>query len=526
MHSFSRLCLHLSQAAANQKERILSDYVKSIDEESLAHTFHLLLENRPERCITSATLRQWVLEESGIPEWLLEESIEMIGDPAAALAMVISDSTIPDPISLPQVMQVVQNLKTETPENQKIIIAELWKRMDAEQRLVFNKLLTGTFRYTIRPVEAAKAIEPITTKPLSELIQAFSQKWEIHEWPNIVEQANDSNFAPYYVPFRPVSEIISDPEQLGNPSDWLALFTFQGIHVQARVLKKGIQLWTRNEELLPDFFPEVRNAASYFEEGTLLIADLIVQPADDETPGFFSNLIKRIQSKKMRHDLMERSPVKLVVQDMLFEGKKDIRNLPLVDRRKRLKVRLKKANDYEFQFAPAIEFKSWDDIRQCQTQIREKLADGISLQKLHAPWDAQALFKLKAAPFEIKAVLLYVSKIPDKNKKIITECGFGVWRENASGQPEIISITRSNEGLSPEQIQQLDAWVKLHTRERFGPVRSVDAELVFQLQFDEIQTSRRHKSGLVLHNVRMKMPLEPLSIQQAGTWEQLNALLS
>jgi DNA ligase-1 len=313
---------------------------------------------------------------------------------------------------------------------------------------------------------------------------------------------------------------------LGQPSDWVAQSFYQGIHVQARVLKKGIQLWTRNEELLPDVFPEVRNAASYFEEGTLLIAELMVKSPDDQSPGYFPNLIKRIQSKKSRHDLMVQSPVQLLVQDMLFDGTRDLRALPFIERSKRLAAKMKDIDDVGFQYSSAIDFSNWEELEAFRANIRSTPADGISLQKRNDPWNTQPLFKLKPAAFELNAVLLYVSKIPDKNKKIITECGFGVWREGPSNPQELISITRCSEGLSSDEIKELDAWVKTHTRERFGPVRSVEAERVFQLQFDAIQTSRRHKSGLLLQNVRMKIPREPLTIQQAGTLEQLNALIA
>ena len=310
---------------------------------------------------------------------------------------------------------------------------------------------------------------------------------------------------------------------LGQPSDWVAQYSYQGIHVQARVLKKGIQLWTRNEELLPDVFPEVRNAASYFEEGTLLIAELMVKSPDDQSPGYFPNLIKRIQSKKSRHDLMVRSPVQLLVQDMLFDGTRDLRALPFIERSKRLAAKMKDIDDYGFLYLSSIDFSNWEELEAFRANIRTTPADGISLQKRNAPWNTQPLFKLKPAAFELNAVLLYVSKIPDKNKKIITECGFGVWREGPSNSQELISITRCSEGLSSDEIKELDAWVKAHTRERFGPVRSVEAERVYRLRFQEVSSSARHKSGFVLTGIVIQKRMDELSINEADSLEMVKS---
>ena len=517
MRAFTHLYSQVQHAVgAAQKQRALEEYLKTEQEETVHVAVALLLGKLPKRIVTLNVLREWVLQETGIPVWLFEESAASIGDLASTIAMLLNQESGQDALPLNQIVHQIASLSTAQLEDKQAFVTEAWKTMDAEQRLVFNKLLTGTFRVKVSAMQAARALCGHSGIEARLLAQRLSGDWNpdtsyLFDLLHVPHPPSDTIGPLAFTPSR----LLEDPFALGNPNHFQAEWSWDGMRVQVLMANDHIQLWSKQEELLQDHFPELQGLNQVLTNGTLLEAELILHDQHGNVlPG--TAIQKRLALKVIGPHVYERVSATLVLRDVMRVDGNDCTAQPLQKRRKLLEQLHGKLHPYGVKISPVLTFTTWEALKEQQSGMRQQEAEAILLRDKRTVYTATTGYQWKASPMHIDAVLLYVSKFPGSDKTMITECTFAVWKAD-----ELVPLTKASSGLSPEELKELDSFVKNNTTEKFGPVRSVKAERVFTLYFDEVHRSSRHKSGLSLKNPRIAAYRPELTLQDVSKLEDL-----
>jgi DNA ligase-1 len=333
------------------------------------------------------------------------------------------------------------------------------------------------------------------------------------------ESARGPDSHPY--PFFLASPLEGDPASLGPREEWLAEWKWDGI--RAQVVRRGgsTYVWSRGEELVTDRFPEITAAATRLPEGTVLDGEVLAYRAG-VLP--FAVLQTRIGRQKLGPEVLAAAPVALMAYDLLEQDGRDIREEPLRERRARLVGLLARADAPALRTSPVVEAATWGDLSAARAESRARHVEGMMLKRLSSPYRAGRRrgdwWKWKIAPFTMDAVLLYAHPGHGRRATLFTDYTFGVWNGG-----ELVPVAKAYSGLSDEEIQALDAWIRRHTLERFGPVRVVEPSQVFELAFEGIAPSTRHKSGVAVRFPRILRHRTDKPAAEADTLETVRALL-
>ena len=309
-------------------------------------------------------------------------------------------------------------------------------------------------------------------------------------------------------------------EALGGASEWLVEWKWDGI--RAQLVKRGgpLHLWSRGEELITHRFPEIVAAASRLPDGTVLDGEVLA--FRDERPLPFSALQQRIGRQKQVAQLMRAVPVVFMTYDILEDHGEDIRGLPQHERRARLELQL--TDTGVLRPSPVVPATSWEALSALRTESRARGVEGLMLKRLTSAYGVGRKrgdwWKWKIEPFTIDAVLIYAQPGSGRRASLLTDYTFGVW-----DQGELVPIAKAYSGLSNDEIADMDRWIRRHTRERFGPVRHVEPVQVFELGFEAIARSTRHRSGIAVRFPRMLRWRTDKTAEEADTLETVQKLL-
>jgi DNA ligase-1 len=341
------------------------------------------------------------------------------------------------------------------------------------------------------------------------------------------ERTEDDKSRPY--PFFLASPLEDSVETLGEPVEWLIEWKWDGI--RAQLVKRGghIHLWSRGEELITLRFPEIVAAASRLPDGTVLDGEVLA--FRDERPMPFSALQQRIGRQKQVAQLARTVPVVFMTYDILEDNGADIRSLPQIERRDRLERRLEgdSASGYSLtsgvlRASPLVAPASWTELAALRAESRPRGVEGFMLKRRSSAYGVGRKrgdwWKWKIDPFTIDAVLIYAQPGSGRRASLLTDYTFGVWSEG-----ELVPIAKAYSGLSNEEIAEMDRWIRRHTRERFGPVRHVEPVHVFELGFEAIAKSSRHRSGIAVRFPRMLRWRKDKKAEEADTLDAVRQLL-
>ncbi|NNF72106.1 MAG: ATP-dependent DNA ligase, partial [Rhodobacteraceae bacterium] len=325
-------------------------------------------------------------------------------------------------------------------------------------------------------------------------------------------------------PFYLAYQLDDGPEPLGDPGDWAAEHKWDGIRGQ--LIRRGGAhfLWSRGEELMTDRFPELATARDYLPEGCVIDGEVLAWA--DGAPLPFNALQKRIGRKTVPKKLLAEAPVILQAYDLLEEGGEDLRPLPFATRRARLDALIGAVPaEAPFRLSPLLSFATWDDLATERARSREIGAEGVMLKRRDAPYrDGRRKgdwWKWKVDPLTIDAVMIYAQSGHGRRANLFTDFTFAVWNGN-----ELVPFTKAYSGLTDAEFTQITAWVRKNTLQRFGPVRQVRPEHVFEIAFEGIQESPRHKSGVALRFPRMKRWRHDKPVAEANTLGDLKEMLA
>lgn len=528
MKAFASLVQVLGNATGvNEKLHALATYFSTADPKDKMWVIAIFSGRRPKRAVTTTQLKQWCIELTGLQEWLFEECYHTVGDLAETIGLLlpVASSTHPD-LLLHQYIEQLISLQDQEEAEKKAFITHAWKQLGREELFVFNKLITGGFRIGVSQKMMVNALAKATQSDASLIAHRISGNWDARtvSFDDLLinHSSNNDDSKPY--PFYLAHALDQEIHQLGNPNEWQAEWKWDGIRGQ--IIKRNGEhyVWSRGEELMTDKFPEYLSFAPLLPDGTVLDGEIM--PAKEGMPLPFSVLQTRIGRKTVSKKQLQEAPVAFFAYDILEWEGKDTRQLSTEMRRTLLETLLKDfSNNQHLFLSPSIPFSQWDELTAIRTNARSKNAEGLMLKRKTGPYQVGRKtgdwWKWKIDPLTIDAVMIYAQKGHGRRSNLYTDYTFAV-----KDGDKLVSFTKAYSGLTDKEFAQVDAFVKNNSIEKFGPVRTVKPELVFEIAFEGIAASNRHKSGVALRFPRISKWRTDKKPTEINTLEDLKQLLA
>nr|MBA3659639.1 ATP-dependent DNA ligase [Gemmatimonadales bacterium] len=486
---------------------------------------HFLSGRRPKRLIPSGDLRTWAAQEAGVPDWLFEESYHAVGDLAETISLLLPGGGRSSDLPLRHwVEERLLRLRGEDAAVQRELILGAWRELDRLERYVWNKLITGAFRVGASQRLVVRALATVSGLDEGVVAHRLMGAWEpSSEFFSrlIAADTRDADVSRPY-PFYLAYALATEPATLGDFGLWGAEWKWDGIRAQLIRRAGRTYLWSRGEDLLTGRFPEVEEPAALLADGTVIDGELMPW-TDGPLP--FAQLQRRIGRKTLSKKILSEVPVALVAYDLLEQHGEDLRPLPFAERRARLAGVLESVrHGGRFILSPAVPVASWYEVTAARLAARERGAEGLMLKRLDSPYGVGRRrgdwWKWKVEPLSVDAVLIYAQPGSGRRAGLYTDYTFGIWDGGT-----LVPFAKAYSGLTDPEIRKVDAFVRRNTLEKFGPVRTVKPELVFELAFEGIQRSARHKSGIAVRFPRMARWRHDKRPEQADTIETVRALL-
>jgi DNA ligase-1 len=479
------------------------------------------------RLVPVRRLAAWAIEMSRIPEWLFEECYQAVGDLAETISLLLPTSTAPMDRPLHEwIEEHLLTLAGRDEAGQRDAILGAWRELDGSERFVWNKLITGGFRVGVSQALLIRALSRVSGRTEGVIAHRLSGTWHPTgaSWTALVaEQTDDTDISRPY-PFYLAYALDEELETLGDAAGWQVEWKWDGIRSQLIRRDDRSFLWSRGEELVTERFPEIAEAASELPNGTVLDGEIM--PWKDGRPLPFAQLQRRIGRKSLGAGILAEVPVVLLVYDLLEVAGEDVRSRPLAWRMDRLRDLLARVSSSKTLIAsPIIPVRHWEDARGAWRAAREQCAEGLMLKRLDGEYGAGrrrgGWWKWKVQPYTVDAVMIYAQAGHGRRASLNTDYTFAVWDEGA-----LVPFAKAYSGLSDAEIRELDVWIRRNTVEKFGPVRSVKPEQVFEVAFEGIQSSPRHKSGVAVRFPRILRWRTDKKAEDADTLSTLRALMN
>lgn len=547
MRNFTNLYLALDQTnKTNEKVEAMVKYFQTATAEDAAWAIYFLSGRKPRQIVPTAKLRTWAAEIAGIEDWLFELSYDAVGDLGETIALLLPDTTATGSnLSLSYwVEKRTLPLREAEDENQHEAVAQAWRELDANERLVFNKIITGSFRVGVSQLLVVRALSQVAGIEKEIIAHRLMGGWQPNAdfYLSLTSSADTTSAdlsRPY--PFCLAYQIDFPLENLGEINEWQAEWKWDGI--RAQLIRRGGEsfLWSRGEDLVSERFPEITEASFALPDGTVLDGEIL--PWKDAGVMAFAQLQRRIGRKTIGKKLLEEVPIVLLCYDILEFAGEDLRAKNLSERREVLIKVLENysvestknkvaenaekpliAKNLPLQISSVVEAESWGKLSETRLESRARKVEGFMLKRKSSAYRTGRVrgdwWKWKIEPLTIDAVLIYAQRGTGKRASLYTDYTFAVWRGE-----ELVPFAKAYSGLTDAEIRKLDRFIRENTIETFGPVRSVTPKLVFELGFEGIQKSTRHKSGIAVRFPRILRWRDDKKIQDADTLETIYAML-
>ena len=518
----------------NDKIAALVDYFNHASDVDRVWAIALLTGNKPKRPVKTTDLRVWAAEIAKLPLWLIEESYYVVGDLAETLSHITNvdnhdaeRTTKGKEKQLHEVIVDLKNLQKSTVEEKKDAIVSFWRENTKGENFVFNKLITGNFRMGLSKQSVIKALSIYLEKDAKEIAHRMMGKWD-PETETMDSLFSDNaivskDYLPY--PFFLAYPVEGEPNAvLGDITEWFLEKKYDGIRGQIIVRNQQVFTWSRGEELMTDKFPEFHVLNELLPNGTVIDGEII--PWKDGAPLSFALMQTRIGRKNLTAKIIESAPLVMVCYDLLEDGGEDIRDLPLSDRRERLINLLQKDELKDILIlSPLVDLETWEEVAHFRANAREEFCEGLMIKRKNSVYETGRRkgnwWKWKTDPLMIDGVLLYAQSGSGRRANLLTDYTFAVWDGGL-----LVPFAKAYSGLTDKEIVRLDKWIRKNTIDKFGPVRSVKPLLVFEIAFEGINKSTRHKSGVALRFPRIARWREDKPVEEANTKEDLIAILN
>ena len=540
MQLFASLVQTLATSTkTNEKLEALQHYFAQANDKDKVWVIAIFTGRRPKRAVTATQLQNWCLELINIPEWLFKESYHTVGDLAETIALLLNSNSIVQHNHPSQILPLyyyiekLQELYKADENVKKEFIINCWQYLNSSEIFVFNKLITGGFRIGVSQKMMVNAIAKTVSLPASIIAHRISGNWNaatISFAELLNETSTTIDFSKPY-PFYLAYALDAEPMSLGNENEWQAEWKWDGIRGQIIKRNDELFLWSRGEELITEKFPEYDVLKNILPNGIVLDGEIIpaeISTMEDESkkvsPLSFALLQTRIGRKNITKKQLIEVPIHFFAYDILEYNGEDYRNKPLEIRREKLTEIVQSIQNPIVQLSPTIPFSNWQQLIELRKSSREKGAEGMMLKRKSSNYQVGRKvgdwYKWKVEPLTIDAVMIYAQKGHGRRSNLYTDYTFAV----KDGE-KLVSFTKAYSGLTDKEFNEVDSFVKRNSIEKFGPVRTVKPELVFEIAFEGIAASNRHKSGVALRFPRMLRWRKDKKVDEINTLEDLKKLL-
>lgn len=559
--SFGNLLTDLDQCnATNKKINLISAFIKDINPKDGSWIIVLLMGSRQKRLITGRRLREILQTISKMPSWLLEDCFSQVGDSAETISLlwpqlknelntsilecdekheqIFSELTESKPLHW-WMETLLPAIKDSTATSQNNLVLRLWSEIADQDHYLTNKLITGGFRNGVSKGIVVKSIAQAYDLDESTVLERLMKPIEMNEiWFQALTQPvavkrTDRGAVPY--PFHLASPVQVEKIKETPTADWRLEYKWDGIRGQLIKRETGAYLWSRGEELVNHVFPEIIRMADNLPNGTVLDGEILCWNENVVKPMAFTSLQRRLGRKTVSKKLLKECPTVFMAYDIIEQESIDLRACNLEDRVQLLKNLQKKCNHSCLMIDNEIKFTDWGELNNIRGQARLDGAEGIMIKKNNSHYLSGRKkgywWKYKHDPMTLDAVLLYAHAGSGKRANLFTDYTFALWDDSNkySRDRKLVTFAKAYSGLNNAEIMELDKWIRSHTIERYGPTRVVEQKQVFEIAFEGMMASKRHKCGLAvrfprIHRWRIDKPvMEADCIAQAQAMFKQNA---
>lgn len=544
MKAFAELYANLdATTSSNAKLAALQAYFLQAPPADAAWAVYFLSGGRPRQLVPTRLLRDMATEAAGIEPWLFEESYQSVGDLAETISLLLPESTYTSEDGLAVWLEEkLLPLRGLPPLDLADRLPALWAQLDQPSLMVCIKLITGSFRVGVSKLLVTRAIAAMADLDSKRVAQRLVGYTDLSNRPTaegylklIAAESSDEHAQrggqPY--PFFLAHGLAQPVEQfdtlLGSPADWQVEWKFDGIRAQLVKREGRLWVWSRGEELLTERFPELHSLVSGLPDGTVIDGEIVVWK-DSVQP--FALLQQRIGRKTLSKKVLEDAPVAVLAYDLLEYQGDDWRNHTQAERRTQLEQVIAACNQPVLLSSPLLEGQTWAALAEQREASRSLGVEGMMLKDRKGLYgvgrtkDMGLWWKWKVDPFSVDAVLIYAQRGHGRRASLYSDYTFAVWDGPPGSERTLVPFAKAYSGLTDEEMRKVDAIVRKTTVEKFGPVSSVTPSMVFELGFEGIALSKRHKSGIAVRFPRMLRWRQDKAVEEADNLATLQDLLT
>ncbi len=526
MKAFAELFRRLDETTStNRKIEAMADYFQRTPAADAIWAVRFLIGRKPRQAVPTRQLMAWAGDRAAVPEWLFEASYDVVGDLAETITLLLPAPAAASGRPLNEwIRQELLPLRGMAIEDRRRRVLTAWDRLDESQRFVWNKLITGGFRVGVSKRLVVRALALFSGVDAAVITHRLMGEWEptaetFHRL--LASDTADADISRPY-PFYLAYPLEKTPADLGAITDWQVEWKWDGIRGQVIQRRGQVFIWSRGEELVTEKYPELAEAAAGLPDGTVLDGEIL--PWRNDRPLPFGELQRRIGRKTAGKKLRQEVPVAFLAYDLLERDGRDQRHLALAQRRKFLLDILAAFAGRPLVSSTTVEASSWEVLKDRHAESRRRGVEGFILKRRASRYGVGRKrgdwWKWKVDPFTVDAVLIYAQRGHGRRAGLYTDYTFAVRQGD-----QLVPFAKAYSGLSDAEIREVDRFIQQNTRERFGPVRAVRPELVFEIAFEGLRPSKRHKSGVAVRFPRILRWRRDKRRDEADTLDSLKALL-
>ena len=514
-----------SMTKTNDRLDRLVTYFENACHEDSIWVCWFLAGNRIKGAIKTGELRSFLSEKVNLPLWLIEECHDRVGDLAETVSLLAGSDSGNKSFGLNKIIrEFLLPLRAMDTEERKTTLYRAWDQLSMDEMLPFHKLLTGGFRMGVSKGNLCKALARVGKVEPAVIAQRLSGNWTCDDltMEDILDppdEGKDGMNRPF--PFCLASPLQEKATSLGEVKDWQVEWKWDGIRAQLLTTGGGGgMLWSRGEESIDESFPEVLECIPYLPPGLCMDGEILAWGREGLRS--FSRLQKRLGRKNPGPSIQRKEPVRFQAYDLLRVDGKDLRSLPMGERRKKLEDLLNKMPGHlPLGISPLVQEKSWENLEIRRKESRDRGVEGFMLKRKDSKYESGrvkgAWFKWKVDPFLADMVVVSAQLGHGKRANLYSDYSLAVWDESG----RLVTVAKAYSGLSNEEIEEVDKFVRKNITGKFGPVRGVNPSLVFEIAFEGAQSSGRHKSGVALRFPRIHRWRKDKKIEEADTLEMI-----
>ena len=520
MKNFAELCSLLGQTSNTEnKELLLFEYLKKVNEEDILWSLYLLSGHKSNKIVSIGDIWSILSEHSGIPQWLIDESFIISGDKAETISLIMQKQSSAKSYTLSEIMLYIDTLKQFESSKlfEKIII--ILVKLNQDEKYYFIKLITGSFNPEI---ELSSIVNVLVKLFKTDEVSAYHLLKNLDPFQKNIKPII-SHYKKYkdtfkIYPFSSTEKLINSEIISTNFKNWQFEWKWDGLRVQIVYRNNELLVWSKQNGLITEKFPEFYQITKDLPNGTVIEGEVAAFSSGKPLP--YNLLYNRLKRKSVPKSVTGDTPIALIAYDILEYNGTDLREMPMADRRKQLEQLILLLGTQNVMYpSPVLEVRSLKSLNEIKNSLPQ-YCKGIILKRLNSSYlSAGSRFSLNKEPFSVNGVLLYAQK--GTGIGIYNEFTFGVWDEG-----KLITFTKAKNNLTADDLKEVESFIKENTLEKFGPVRIVKPELVFEIHFEGISGSKRHKSGITLRNPEIKRRLKDKKPQEAGHLNDLKEILN